>query len=68
MSAAIANLSCDQANSARAALTCLIDTFSIDSRGIIHDTFSIEMGRGTEDQRCLTHLSRQSTIPTAAIS
>jgi hypothetical protein len=33
-SAAAANCSCDQANRALAALICLIDTFSIDRRGI----------------------------------
>jgi hypothetical protein len=34
MPAAAANSSCDQAKSERAALTCLIDTFSIDLEGI----------------------------------
>ena len=34
-SAAVANCSCDQAKSERAALICLIDTFGIDIRGIL---------------------------------
>jgi hypothetical protein len=41
-SAAAANSSCDQARSERAALTCLIDTFSIDLAAMVCDTFSIE--------------------------
>jgi hypothetical protein len=41
-SEAAASRSCDQARSARAALICLIDTFSIDFCRICCDTFSIE--------------------------
>jgi hypothetical protein len=40
--AATANSPCDQAKSARAALTCRIDTFSIDFFFIQIDTFGIE--------------------------
>jgi hypothetical protein len=40
--AAIASCSCDQAKSARAAFSCLIDTFSIDFPGFNCDTFSID--------------------------
>jgi hypothetical protein len=40
-SADAANCSWDQSNSARAALICRIDTFSIDFRVIAIDTFSI---------------------------
>ena len=42
--AAKASCSCDQSNSARAALICLIDTFSIDFSVILVDTFSINDG------------------------
>jgi hypothetical protein len=45
ISAAAARSPCDQAKSDRAALTCLIDTFSIDLLGIWCDTFSIEIDR-----------------------
>jgi hypothetical protein len=41
-SAAAASCSCDQAKSERAALTCLIDTFSIDLEVMACDTISIE--------------------------
>ena len=40
--AAIASCSCDQAKSARAAFSCLIDTFSIDFLGFNCNTFSID--------------------------
>ena len=46
-SAVSANCSCDQATSARAALTCRIDTFSIDFGAISIDTFSIKMRFGS---------------------
>ena len=42
MSAAAANCSCDQAKRDRAALICLIDTFSIDLVFISVRYFSIE--------------------------
>lgn len=47
MSAAVASRSCDQASSDRAALSCRIDTFSIDFSVAIYDTFSINTGLPT---------------------
>jgi hypothetical protein len=44
-SAVSANCSCDQAKRARAALTCRIDTFSIDFGVISIDTFGIKRNR-----------------------
>jgi tetratricopeptide (TPR) repeat protein len=43
-SAAAASCSCDHPNSARAAFSCLIDTFRIDFPGISVNTFRIECG------------------------
>src|SRR5690348_4470947 len=59
-SAAAASCSWDQARSARAALICLIDTFSIDFGRILSDTFSIDGALGgpvmQENSPCLKFL------------
>ena len=54
--ASVASCSCDQAKSARAAFSCLIDTFSIDFADFNCDTFSIDWGDALcllENQPCL---------------
>lgn len=58
MSAAAANCSWDQANSDRAALSCLIDTFGIDFCETIYDTFSINQAahRGPEMSEALSRI------------
>src|SRR6516165_7065769 len=53
-SAAAARSSWDQARRARAALICLIDTFSIDFSVIVSDTFSIDSSSGC---RRIIHVS-----------
>ena len=42
MPAALASCSCDHPKSARAAFICLIDTFGIDPRAILCNTFGID--------------------------
>src|SRR6516165_750690 len=66
--AAAANSSCDHARSERAALTCLIDTFSIDLAAMLCDTFSIDMSFALDrNPQWLKHHPNQE-IPLVAVT